>query len=115
MVTVTSITDEGAAWVSTERSCLLPDYSSYWTLETLRLESYTLQNPKVAAGTGHFNCSFTDLRACFESPALDVLLRDAYWGFCWVLPLVSVLGGACCPELHAVLIKLHTSLIKLQS
>jgi len=112
---VTSITDESAAWFSTEGSCLLPDYSSYWTVETLQPESYTLKSHKVAAGTEHFNCSFTDLKACFESSALHVLLRDVYWGFCWVLLLVSVLDGACCHELHAVLIKLHTSLIKLQS
>lgn len=115
MVTVTSITDEGAAWFCTERSCLLPDSSSYWAVETLQPESCILQSLKVAAGTEHFTCSFTDLRTCFESSALLVLLRDVYWGFCWVLPLVSVLGGACCHELHAVLIKLHTSLIKLQS
>lgn len=51
VVTVMSITDEGAAWFYTERSCLLPDYSSYWTVETLQPESYTLQSHKVAAGT----------------------------------------------------------------
>lgn len=68
MVTVTSITDEGAAWFCTERSCLLPDSSSYWAVETLQPESCTLQSLKVAAGTEHFTCSFTDLE-----PALNPL------------------------------------------
>lgn len=90
MVTVISITDEGAAWFCTERSGLLPDYSSYWTVETLQPKSYTLQSHKVAAGTEQFNCYFMDLGACFESPALHILLRDVYWGFCWVLASVSV-------------------------
>lgn len=71
---VTGIAGEGAAWFCTESSCLLPDYSSYWTVETLQPESHTLQSHKVAARTEHLDCSFTDLKACFESPTLHVFL-----------------------------------------
>lgn len=115
VVTVTSITAEGAL-----RGFALKEAVCFQTTPAtgqLKLYSlnHTLGSHKVVTGTEHFNCSFTDLRACFESSTLHVLLRDACRGFYWLLPLVSVLGGACCHELHAVLIKLHTSLIKLQS
>lgn len=115
VVTGSSIAGEDAAWLCSGRGWLLPDCSSCWTAETLQPESCTSTKPRGCWRNWAPNCSFADLGARSESSALHVLHRDTCWGFCWVLPTVSVLGGACCHEFHAVLIKPHTSLIKLQS